>query len=292
MFIKKILIVMKRIFIFFLLLSLGCSAQKNEFLNTATKFSDATSFHITSNGFIYVTDKGNDEVIQLDTLGNIIKDIGGFGWNSSQFDEPVDVFADPLSVYVTDKNNHRIQRFDRNLNFISLLTTRERENPDEKFGYPLGCVVSNQGDLYVLDSENKRVLKFDLFGNFQMNFGGIDAGAFRLKAPTSLAINSSGNIYVADENSIILFDQFGNGINKISLPDRIKSLKIIFDQLVIVTENSILYSDLSKDASGNSATVIFSKNDQLREIVCGMFFNNKIYLLTPKSISVFTLQPD
>lgn len=283
---------MKQIIPLFLLLTIGCSAQKNESLSTTAKFLDATSFHITSNGFIYVTDAGNDEVIQLDTLGNIIKDIGGFGWNSSQFDEPVDVFADPLSVYVTDKNNHRIQRFDRNLNFISLLTTRENENADERFGYPLGCVVSNQGDLYVLDSENKRILKFDLFGNFQMNFGGIDAGSFRLKVPTSLAISSSGNLYVADENLIVLFDQFGNGINKISLPERIKSLKIIFDQLIIVTENSVLHSDLSKDASGISAKIIFSQNDQIDKIVSGMYFNNKLYLLTSKSISVLTPKID
>ena len=96
---------------------------------TIGNFRNASSFYVTSAGFIYVTDISSDEIIKIDTLGNKLKDAGGYGWTESTFDYPSDVFATPLNVYVSDKNNHRIERFDKNLNYISQLFTRNNENP-------------------------------------------------------------------------------------------------------------------------------------------------------------------
>ncbi len=86
------------------------------------KFKDASSFSVSPSGFIYITDSGSDEIYKIDTLGKVVKNFGGYGWDNELFDNPVDVFATDLSVYVCDKNNHRIQRFDKDLNFISSLS--------------------------------------------------------------------------------------------------------------------------------------------------------------------------
>ena len=53
--------------------------------------------------------------------------------------------------------------------------------------------------MYILDSENKRVIKFNTFGQFVQNFGGFDAGAFSLTDPRKLAVSPGNNIYVLDE---------------------------------------------------------------------------------------------
>ena len=155
------------------------------------KFKDASSFCITSAGFIYVTDSGTNEVYKLDTLGNVLKYAGGYGWDDGMFDNPSDVYANPLSVYVCDKNNHRVERFDKDLNYIWQLNTRNSDTTGQRFGYPLGCAVSRQGDLYILDSENKRIVKFDLFGNFALNFGGYDAGIYSLVNPKKIAVSDN-----------------------------------------------------------------------------------------------------
>ena len=149
-------------FFSFLFISFSALSQTFIYQYSIGKFKNASAFTITAAGILYVADASSDEIYKLDTLGNNLKDVGGYGWDEGAFDHPVDVFANPLSVYVTDKNNHRIQRFDKDLNFISLLYTRENDNPAERFGYPLSAVTSNQGDLFILDSENKRILKFDL----------------------------------------------------------------------------------------------------------------------------------
>src|SRR3990172_10415869 len=173
----------KSLFVYLLLFSFEILAQNFVLDYSFGNFSSAAAFSISSSGFIFIADDGDDSLIKLDTLGNVIKEIGGYGWSESAFDTPSDIIANSLNVYVCDKQNHRVQAFDKDLNFISELYTRERDNPEERFGYPLSCALSSMGDLYVLDSENIRVLKFDLFGNYIQNFGGFDGGIFSLKNP-------------------------------------------------------------------------------------------------------------
>ena len=153
----------------FLLLCVAVNGQSFEFENAFGKFKGASSFFINPAGIIYVTDKTTDEIYMLDTLGHQVHSIGGYGWRESAFDNPVDVYADALKVFITDKNNHRIQRFDKNLNYNFQIATRESSIEVEQFGYPLSAVMSNQGDIFILDSENQRIVKFDIFGNFIQN---------------------------------------------------------------------------------------------------------------------------
>ncbi len=102
--------------------------QKYQLENKIGQFVNASSFYVNPAGFIYVTDIRTDEITVLDTLGNLILNIGGYGWRQSAFDYPADIYADALKVYVVDKNNHRIQRFDKNLNFNFQIFTRKQRS--------------------------------------------------------------------------------------------------------------------------------------------------------------------
>lgn len=270
-----------------LLLSFIIHAQQYQLKNSIGSFKDANSFYITPGGIIYVTDAGNNELLSLDTLGNILQFTGGYGWSETTFDEPSDVFATTLSIYIADKNNHRIQRFDRNLNFVSTLSTRERDNQNAKFGYPLSCAVSNQGDLYILDDENQRVVKFDLFGKFIQNFGGFDAGNFQLSKPVSLGISHNNFLFVADESGIVIFDAFGNGIERIPISEPVVSIRIIFGNLIISSEESVYHINLNSGILNPEKLSI--QTDQLKSIRSSFAFNNDLYILTEHEILIFTL---
>ena len=250
------------------------------------KFTSASAFSITSSGFIYIADDGDDSLIKLDTLGNVIKEIGGYGWGESAFDTPTDVFANPLNVYICDKQNHRVQAFDKDLNFISELSTRERDNPEERFGYPLSCALSSMGDLYVLDSENIRVLKFDLFGNYIQNFGGFDWGIFSLKNPKKLTINSDNSILVLDDSVLVIYDQFGNGKDKINLGNSFTDLKISSGTLILNNDDEIYMGSINPGENVLSKLNLIGINDELKILSCSVF-NNKLYVLTPNEIFVF-----
>lgn len=274
------------LFIYLLLFSFEILAQDYVLDYSFGNFSSASAFSITSSGFIYIADDGDDSLIKLDTLGNVVKEIGGYGWGESAFDTPSDIFANPLTVIVSDKRNHRIQLFNKDLNFISELSTRERDNSEERFGYPLSCALSSMGDLYVLDSENIRVLKFDLFGNYIQNFGGFDGGIFSLKNPIKLAVNSDNSILVLDDSVLIIYDQFGTGKEKIKLGKSFTNLGTTFNSLILNNDNEIYMGSFGIGENILSKIDLIGSNGGLKILSCSVF-NNKLYVLTPKEVFVF-----
>jgi len=249
-------------------------------------FENTSSFYINPAGNIFVTDTDADEIYVLDTLGNMIHSIGGYGWSESAFDTPVDIFADALTIFVADKNNHRIQRFDKNLNFIFEVTTRDSEIEGERFGYPLSAVTSNLGDIFILDSENSRILKFDLFGNFIQNFGGYDYGSYSMQQPKQLAVSMQNNIFVIDNNQIIIFDAYGNGIGKAEGDDEFQSIRIIYNWLTVCTEEKIFVANL-RYPDLNLQEILLEGCDYKPGIVSSLVFNNKLYMLSKNNILVF-----
>ena len=277
---------MKKIFILCFIGTSLLLAQNFEFSESIGNFNKASSFYITANGLIYVSDAGKDEIILMDTLGNQLKSFGGYGWDENSFDDPADVFADPLTIYVADKNNHKIKRFDKNLNFIYSLYTRESEIQEEQFGYPLSCATSNQGDLFFIDSDNKRIMKFDIFGKFIMNFGGFDAGNYQLSDPAQLAVSSANNVFVIDGSDIVIFDHFGNGNRIINVDSSIKSIRILFDQLVICTEDNIYHTYLKSENSKLVELVTFNYEFNT-QIISAIIINSKLFVLTSNELLVF-----
>jgi DNA-binding beta-propeller fold protein YncE len=246
-------------------------------------FKNANSFYINPAGFIYVTDLNENKIYKLDTLGNQLRETGGYGWDESAFDSPSDIFATSLNVYVADKNNHRVQWFDKDLNFISLLQTRNNRNEEIRFGYPLSAAVSGQGDLYILDQENNRILKFDLFGNFIMEFGGLDAGRFRINRPLEFALlNNTTYLLDSKGRRIVVFDQFGNGLNIIKLNQKIDNISASEGNILLNNKSEVYQLDI---ASGETINIGLPEDmdDELRDVFT---FRNDLYILTPSRIII------
>ena len=260
--------------------------QKYQLENKIGHFVNASSFYISPAAFVYVSDINTDEITAIDTSGKLLMKIGGYGWRQSAFDQPADVYADALKVFVADKNNHRIQRFDKNLNFNFQISTRQSEIEEERFGYPLSAAMSNQGDVFILDSENSRIIKFDIFGNFLQNFGGYDYGNYALQKPVQLAVSMRNDIFVIDGNQIIIFDQYGNASGKFSGADEFRSIRIIYDWLTVTSENKIFIANL-KSSEFSLKEVILEDFGEKVEIVSALIFNSKLYLLTRKEILIF-----
>ncbi|MBU2491408.1 MAG: NHL repeat-containing protein [Bacteroidetes bacterium] len=279
---------MKRALIYFLfyLFSISAYAQNYTLIGEIGQFSNASSFSINPAGFIYIADLGKNEIYKMDTLGTKLKFIGGFGWSESAFDNPSDIFATTLNVYVTDKNNSRIQIFDKDLNYLSQFKTDKSENPDLQFAYPECSVVSNQGDLYILDSDNSRILKYGMSGNFLLEIGGNDAGEFSLSNPVNFAISGEGKLYVIDKDMIFVFDQYGTGLFKISIGMDADNISISKDKLLINDTDKIQIIDFKKLNDG----IITIDSSQLNidtPIKGSILSGGKLYVLTETTIQIF-----
>jgi len=275
----------------FFLLSIGSNfifAQTLIKTGEIGSFGGAKSFSINSAGYIFVSDSSMNEIIKLDTTGNVAKRIGGYGWNESSFDNPTDVFVTTLNVYISDKNNNRIQIFDKDLNYISQFSTQNSTDTRYIFAYPTCSAVSTQGDLFILDSDNKRILKFNSRNEFQTEIGGFDAGAYSLLNPINFTISSSGKILVVDPPSIVMFDQFGNGLRKIKLPLSPSNINSSFQIITVNNKSQISLFNTTELETGNINPVALSPGNE-DEILDSFVFNKKLYILTKNSISIYKI---
>lgn len=164
-------------------------------------------------GNLYIADTGNHRVLKCDPQGRLLREVGGFGFDQEQFDRPVDVWAgNGLDVIVADYNNHRLQRFDRDLNFIASYSSAEAQEQSLQFSYPAAVALSPQGELFVADHEFKRLLRFDVFGKPKASFGDFNWGEGGLLRPAKILISGAGEIFVSDSvrHAIMTYDAFGN----------------------------------------------------------------------------------
>lgn len=175
-----------------------------------------TRIDVDINNTVTVVDGENNVVRQYGADLKLLKEIGGPGWSEDRFDHPAGVWArNGIDIFVADYGNHRIQRFDRQLVFISSFSTRERSNPDERFGYPTDVALSRLGDLFICDSENTRILKVSGLSKVERIFGDFGAGRGRLHTPNQLDIGPNDKIYVQDGKRVVVFDTFGNFVHAI-----------------------------------------------------------------------------
>ncbi|HVZ38195.1 MAG TPA: NHL repeat-containing protein [Candidatus Kapabacteria bacterium] len=181
------------------------------FLMTFGHFLGAADMDRDVQGNIYVVDRTANAVVEFSPAGDSIHAVSGFGNGDLQFDEPVAVCASRGNdVYVADLNNHRIQRFNRTLDYVSTIYTREDPDERKRIGYPRDVVVTRQGDLLVIDGENHRVAKVNVLGQVERSFGDIKAGWGTLVDPQRIEVDESDNIYVLDRGRVVKFDPFGS----------------------------------------------------------------------------------
>ena len=63
---------------------------------------------------------------------------------------------------------------------------------------PAGLAVDQEGNIFVADSGNHRVQKFDRDGLFLAQVGGLGSGNGQFNEPWGVALDAQGNLYVAD----------------------------------------------------------------------------------------------
>ena len=84
------------------------------------------------------------------------------------------------------------------------------------FSNPSGVAVDSSGNVYVADTGNNRIQKFDSSGGFIAKWGSSGSGDGQFSYPSGVAVDSSGNVYVADTSNqrIQKFNSSGGFITK------------------------------------------------------------------------------
>jgi uncharacterized protein (TIGR03663 family) len=179
------------------------------------QFSFPKGLATDSDGNTYVVDSQNHRIQKFDAEGNFVTAWGSFGQEPGQLSEPWGITADPEgNVYVADTWNHRVLRFTSDGQLITYWgvyqdTGGQLLEPQGMFYGPRDIAIDPDGNLYVTDTGNKRIQKFDPEGNPLGQWGGAGPETGQFQEPVGLAIDSQGKIYVADtwNQRIQVFDQ-------------------------------------------------------------------------------------
>ena len=195
----------------------GSSFGNNNGTGTAAQFFNPNGVAVDSSGNVYVADTANHRIRKISPTAAVTTFAGstsgymdGNG-TAAQFRNPRGVAVDSSgNVYVADTANHRI----RKISSTGMVTTFAGSTSgymdggsDAKFNLPSGVAVDSSGNVYVADTHNHRIRKIDPAGvvsTFAGNGQGGDDGtatAAKFNGPTSVAVDSSGNVYVADSGN-------------------------------------------------------------------------------------------
>jgi mucin-19 len=173
------------------------------------------------NGNIFISDTGNHRIQRISS-GGVVSTFAGAGFGgwldqtgvNAQFNFPTGLAIDVSgNIFVADQINHRIRRITQ----AGVVTTvagsgtqgfSDGVGTNAMFNQPYALCLDTIGNIYVADRGNHRIRRITpsgivstLAGSGTATFlDGIGtSAAFNL--PQGIAIDSSGNLYVADRNT-------------------------------------------------------------------------------------------
>jgi len=149
-------------------------------------------------------------VQKFDSSGSFLTKWGSPGTGDGEFlgfgsgSIPDVSINDSGEVYAIDVSNDRIQKFDSSGTFLAKWGSSGLN--DGEFTNANGMAVDSSGNIFVVDTDIgakgggtvARIQKFDSDGNFYTKWGSVGSGDGEFSTPYGVAVDASGNVYVAD----------------------------------------------------------------------------------------------
>jgi uncharacterized repeat protein (TIGR01451 family) len=127
--------------------------------------------------------------------GDFLLKIGG----QYSFNNPRSVAVDPSgNVYVADDTS--IQKFDNSGKSLTRWTTRVSQGFSDQ-----EIAIDGSGNVYLVDENANRVQKFSGSGQLLLQWGSLGTDPGQFSSPKGVAVDQSGNVYVADGARVEVF---------------------------------------------------------------------------------------
>jgi len=176
--------------------------------NGAGQFAGVFGVSVDGNGNVYVADSQNQRIQKFNSSGTYLTQWKSLG-DGKSYNKPVGVSVDGTgNVFVLDilqlhgqtladfYKSWIIEKFDSSAAYKTKFSGSgyfESASPGV-YSYPIGVSVDGDGNVYVADSWNNRILKYNSAGTFLAVWD--DPSQFYY--PQGVAVDRNDNVYVAD----------------------------------------------------------------------------------------------
>lgn len=179
---------------------------------------------VDSEGRVYVAEDQGFRISLFQGTGEYLNSTGIRGTGDQVgafFERPHSIrIAPDGTIYVVDTWNYKIRRFTPDWQPLESWGTplaqgfNAPQDPVDGFWGPRDLAIDAAGNVYVVDTGNKRVRVYDPTGVWLRDIGTGGSGQGQLDEPAGIAISAEGQVFVADtwNRRIAVFDLNGNWI--------------------------------------------------------------------------------
>ena len=155
-----------------------------------------------NDGYIHIAQQRsspseNASILTYTSNGTLVDSWGSFGIGPEQFQDIVDIAVDDTNgyIYVVDQRGEdtRIARFTTDGEYL-------RDMPDG-YNHPEAIDIDTEGNLYVANTGNHEILKFNTDGMLLSSMGEYGEEEGNLAYPFRIQVSDDNNIYVVDKPS-------------------------------------------------------------------------------------------
>jgi len=203
------------------------SSGSTDGTGSAARFNNPSGVAVDNAGNVFVADTMNNTVRKITTSGVVTTLAGSPGaagsidgtGGAARFCGPQGLAIDSSNnLYVADANNQTIRRIVTSTGVVTTMagSAGNSGNTDgaasvARFSCPSGVAVDSAGNLYVADTDNHTIRRISsgtvsTLAGLSGNSGAADGtgSTARFNSPSDLAVDSSGNVYVADTDNFTI----------------------------------------------------------------------------------------
>ena len=228
------------------------------FSTSSSAFGTLSDIKQDQAGNIYILDKSNAKIIQLDKYGIFQNTIGTSGTNDGQFSNPLSIAIDKDNyIYVADTGNNRIQIFSQTGQFVSKINGNGSSGGTGFYNpYCIALGYSEIGELIlnIADNGNDRILQINKNGTFIAEI----KDTTKFTQPNTVTVDNKNRVYIGSIYSQKLIIRDSSAWKVFS---NYAAYSHINPTGITVKDNFILVAD---DLNNN--LVIFNNDDNISNI--------------------------
>jgi hypothetical protein len=239
----------------------GGIAGSSDGAGSAARFNNPSGTAVDGSGNVYVADTGNSTIRKIAPGGSVTTFAGSAGatgtsdgvGSAARFNSPAGVAVDTAgNVYVADTNNDTIRKISAGGSVTTLAGVGGQTGSGDgaggsaRFNSPHAVAVDGSGNVYVADFFNDTIREISPSGTVSTIAGSAGQTGFRdgvgvvarFNQPYGLAVDGSGNVYVADTyNRAIRMIAPGGSVTTLNGTQA----RFLYPQGIAVTSSGTLY---------------------------------------------------